>query len=218
MRACKTPPLIMSTNAAASKNALTTMDEPTEARKRISCLLIADAAVNSLSKADERPPNADAKSGEPQDGKQEKDVVLAHDDAAVFGDRLTPCGPSPLQHLQCHGIVLPRQRVVSSRQGATGRAAQPHRRSLVSFQFFLTPVMVFAVSKHALLVAVDRLPAYSTMSNSSVGRHGRGTHVEKQTSIRSAVLRLSIDRILLVLTSITSHIMDWLAEVPVRPM
>jgi hypothetical protein len=74
MRACKTPPLIMSTNAAASKNALTTMDEPTEARKRISCLLIADAAENCLSKADERPPNADAKSGEPQDGKQEKDV------------------------------------------------------------------------------------------------------------------------------------------------
>ena len=93
------------------------------------------------------PPNADAKSGEPQDGKQEKDVVLAHDDAAVFGDRLTPCGLSPLQHLQCHGIVLPRQRVVSSRQGATGRAAQPHRRSLVSFQFSLTPVMVFAVGK-----------------------------------------------------------------------
>jgi len=86
-------------NAAASNSALTTMDEPTEARKRISCLLIADAAVNSLSKADERPPNADAKSGEPQDGKQEKDVVLAHDDAAVFGDRLTPCGPSPLQHV-----------------------------------------------------------------------------------------------------------------------
>jgi hypothetical protein len=59
-----------------------------------------------------------------------------------FGDRLTPCGPSPLQHLQRHGLVLPRQRVVSSRQGATGRAAQPHRRSLVSFQFSLTPVMV----------------------------------------------------------------------------
>jgi hypothetical protein len=110
-------------------------------------LLIADAAVNSLSKADERPSNADAKSGEPQDGKQEKDVVLAHGDAAVFGDRLTPCGPSPLQHLQRHGIVLPRQRVVSSRQGATGRAAQPHRRSLVSLQFSLTPVMIFAVGK-----------------------------------------------------------------------
>jgi hypothetical protein len=61
-------------NAAASNSALTTMDEPTEARKRISCLLIADAAVNCLSKPDERPPNADAKSGEPQDGKHEKDV------------------------------------------------------------------------------------------------------------------------------------------------